>query len=115
MGDTVSVKGKLARNIEFWREAMQAPAYILDTVQHSYVMPLHEEPTEFFRPNQASALRNAEFVGKAIEELQTDGRVEEVTEKPHVCSPLSVVENSVGKKRLVLNLRHVNRFLCKQI
>ena len=38
----------------------------------------------------------------------------EVPEPPHVCSPMSVVENSVGKKRLVVNLRHLNRFLWKQ-
>ena len=30
---------------------------------------------------------------------------------PHICSPLSVVESSSGKKRLVINL---NRFLWKQ-
>ena len=33
---------------------------------------------------------------------------------PHICIPLSVVESSSGKKRLVLNLRHLNRFLWKQ-
>ena len=48
LGDTVSVKGRLARNVEFWKEAIEAPAYILDTIQHGYLMPLHEEPTEFF-------------------------------------------------------------------
>ena len=42
------------------------------------------------------------------------GCVMEVPEPPHVCSPMSVVENSVGKKRLVVNLRHLNRFLWKQ-
>jgi len=28
-----------------------------------------------------------------------------------VCSPLSVVENSTGKLRLVINLRYLNQFL----
>ena len=36
-----------------------------------------------------------------------------VAEKPHVCSPLSVVSNRIGKKRLVLNLRYLNQFLLK--
>ena len=31
-----------------------------------------------------------------------------------MCSPLFVVTNGVGKKRLVPNLRHVNGFLWKQ-
>ena len=37
-----------------------------------------------------------------------------VAEAPFVCSPLSGIENSVGKKRFVINLRHLNRFLRKQ-
>ena len=37
--------------------------------------------------------------------------VVQVSEKPHVCSPLSVVSNSSGKLRLVLNLRYLNQFL----
>ena len=36
--------------------------------------------------------------------------MEEVAEQPYVCSPLSVVENSAGTKRLVVNLRHINQF-----
>ena len=46
--------------------------------------------------------------------LVTTRCVRVVPEPPLVCSPLSVVENSVGKKRLVINLRHLNRFLWKQ-
>ena len=42
------------------------------------------------------------------------GCVVNVSDMPHICSPLSVVESSSGKKRLVLNLRHLNRFLWKQ-
>ena len=33
---------------------------------------------------------------------------------PYICSPISVVESSSGKKRLVVNLRHLNKFLWKQ-
>ena len=36
-----------------------------------------------------------------------------VTEVPHICSPLSVVANRAGTKRLVLNLRFLNQFLLK--
>ena len=36
-----------------------------------------------------------------------------VTQKPHICSPLSVVSNSAGKLRLVLNLCYLNQFLLK--
>ena len=47
-------------------------------------------------------------------DLLTTGCVVDVQEAPHICSPLSVVENSSGKRRLVVNLRHLNRFLWKQ-
>ena len=40
--------------------------------------------------------------------------MEEIAEPPYVSSPLSVVENSTGKKRLVVNLRHINQFLWKR-
>ena len=33
---------------------------------------------------------------------------------PYICSPISVVESGSGKKRLVVNLRHLNKFLWKQ-
>ena len=112
--DVVSVKGRLAKNIAYWRDVVQACPFILDTVQLGYVIPFEREPTEFYRPNRPSALANAEFVNQAIHELREDGRVEEVKVQPHVCSPLSVVENARGKKRLVLDLRHVNKYVCKQ-
>ena len=54
------------------------------------------------------------FVSESIADLVATGCVRVVPEPPLVCSPLSVVENSAGKKRLVINLRHLNRFLWKQ-
>eukprot|EP00731_Ephydatia_muelleri_P008337 Em0004g675a len=61
-----------------------------------------------------TALLEREFVNGAVSELQKGGYIEEAEEPPVVCSPLSVVMNGVGKKRLVVNLRHVNGFLWKQ-
>ena len=49
-----------------------------------------------------------------MEELVAVGPVQQVELVPHVCSPLSVVEGIAEKKRLVLNLRHLNRSLWKQ-
>lgn len=48
---------------------------------------------------------------KAVSDLVKGQSAEEVAEPPYISSPLSVVENSVGKKRLVVNLSHVNQFL----
>ena len=59
-------------------------------------MPFHQEPTSFLHPNQGLALANVDFVYQAIYELVADSCVIEVAVQPHVCSPLSVLENSAG-------------------
>ena len=65
-----------------------------------------------FLTNNRSALNNAEFVVKAINELLLNRCVIEVFSRPYCCNPLSVV---VGRKlRLVLDLsRSVNPFVKK--
>ena len=49
----VSVKGKLADHITFWEETVKAPAYILDIIQHGYVIPFLKIPTPFFSLTKA--------------------------------------------------------------
>ena len=50
----------------------------------------------------------------SINELVAAGCVKCVEEVPYVCSPLSVVENAVSKKILVLNLWYLSKHLWKQ-
>ena len=109
-----SVKGRLQERLSFWKEELQASSFVLRTIESGYVLPLKSEPTPLSRRNQQSALRNAKFVNESIADLVATRCVRVVPEPPLVCSPLSVVENSVGKKRLVVNLKHFNRFLWKQ-
>ena len=82
-------------------------------LRQGYVLPFTSVPT-YSCPNQLSAHAEAEFVDGAVAELIAGGNVKKVEQKPIVCSPLSVVVNGVGKKRLVVNLRHVNRYLKVQ-
>ena len=49
-----------------------------------------------------------------IAELLNSACISEPDVAPYDCSILSVVENSSGEKRLVINLRRLNRFLFKQ-
>ena len=51
---------------------------------------------------------------QSVADLLASGCIREVPEQPYICSPLSVVESSAGKKRLVINLKHLNNFLWKQ-
>ena len=64
--------------------------------------------------NNKSARLNADFVDEAIRELVLSGRVCEVSQEPLVVNPLSVSIQPCGKKRLILDLRHVNKCLVKQ-
>ena len=98
--------------MSFWRDELDAPAFVLDINEHGNVLPLKSEPTPFVGENQVSVLANKEFVGESVRELIVAGCVQQVEFVPHVCSPLSVVESRARKKRLVLNLK--NRFLWKQ-
>ena len=41
------------------------------------------------------------------------GSIKEVKAPPRVINPLSVSENSAGKKRLILDLRYINEHLYK--
>ena len=53
----------------------------------------------------------AEFVEKAVQDLVESGRVVETNVPPRVVNPLSVSVQANGKKRLILDLRYVNKFL----
>ncbi len=110
----IGVKGRLRNSLSFWRDELRAPQSVLDIIDRGYVLPLISEPTAFTRKNQASANTNKMFVEQCIDDLVVQGCIREVTTAPHIGSPLSVVEGSTGKKRLVVNLRHLNRFLWKQ-
>ena len=64
--------------------------------------------------NNMSAIQNSDFVNEALKELIVSNCVIEVQNKPRVINPLSVSTNSSGKKRLILDLRCVNKHLWKQ-
>ena len=94
--------------MSFWEQELYAPPWVIDTIKHGLILPLRTEPTPYNRPNQLSATSNSQWVDDAIAELVSVQYILEVREKPYFCSPLSVVENSSGKRRLVVNTRHVN-------
>ena len=114
MSSSVVVKGLLKNHISFWREVIKAPVMIISTIEGGYVLPLKSEPTPHVHGNHQPACKNSLFIQESLSELCTTGCAVEVSARPIICSPLSVVENSSGKKRLVINLRHLNHFLWKQ-
>ena len=107
------MKGRLSENIEFWRKIGANPE-ILNVLQVGYKIPFLESPVESFSKNNASALNNMDFVEEAVLELVKSNRVVQTPFKPWVVSPLSVSTNKSGKKRLILDLRILNKLLWKQ-
>ena len=53
------------------------------------------------KPNTQSAIGHREFVTESLQEFEQNRRITRVFELPHVCSPFPVVENRVGKLRLI--------------
>ena len=65
-------------------------------------------------PNNASALKEKDFVSEAISDLHATRCVEVLDYLPAIVNPLSVSIQSSGKKRLILDQRHVNLYIFKQ-
>ena len=108
-----NVKGRLAENIEFWRNIGANPE-IVNILQEGYKIPFFESPPELFSKNNVSALQNMNFVEEAVLELEKSNRVVQTPFKPWVVSPLSVSINKSDKKRLILDLRLINKLIWKQ-
>ena len=93
----------------FWETELKANAWVLDTLEHGYVLPFHTAPDSVELRNNLSARKHQDFVRQEVEKLQLQGVVQWVDEKPWVVSPLTVAINAKGKKRLCLDLsRTVN-------
>ena len=101
------LKGTLKTNLEYWH-TIGANNFVIDTIKFGYWIPLISTPCRALFHNNKSALENASFVESAISELVGNHSVIEVPFVPHV------VSQSSGKKRLILDLRHVNQSIWKQ-
>ena len=105
------VQGRLRQSLAFWKDVLQAPPPIIECIEKGYRLPLKFLPPPHSQGNHKSTEIHHKFVDEAIQNLVQNRCVIRVDQKPYVCSPLSVVSNSSGKSRLVLNLRYLNQFL----
>jgi len=108
-----TLKGRLKAHLPYW-ESIYANRFIIDTIRFGYRIPFIENPIRVLLVNNKSALEHSEFVETAITELVQNCAVVEVPFIPHIVNPLSVSIQSSGKKRLILNLRHVNQCVWKE-
>ena len=109
----ILVRGRLKNCISFWRN-IGASDFVLNTIQVGYKIPFMSTPEPAFMKNNRSALLHADFVSEAINDLVRRGLVAKCYTPPAVVNPLSVAIQSSGKKRLILDLRAVNKHLWKE-
>ena len=108
-----SVKGRLKKNLIFWRETLSANSAILEIIDNGYKIPFFKTPKRASFRNNQSALKNMDFVEESISELLKCGSIIEAEKPSEVINPPSVSINSSGKKRLILDLRYVNDHVYK--
>ena len=108
----ISVKGRLRRAYSIWKD-LKAPQFILDVIQFGYKLPFIHTPSVYNARNNKSALAESVFVEQAINELSPSNCISEVSDPPDIVNPLSVSIQKSGKKRLILDLRHVNKCIYK--
>ena len=106
------VQGQLLKHVTFWEQELHAPPPVIEWIKEGYKFP--HQSHNYVKCNHRSALADSEFVDNAIEDLANNKCILEMGEIPHICSPLSVVTNSAGKKRLVIDLRYLNQHLLKE-
>lgn len=104
--------GRLKAAESKWRQA-GANAYIMRVILEGYSIPFRELPAAKQMKNNKSARDNMQFVISEVSKLLEKQCVTEVFEKPKVINPLTVAFSKTGKKRLVLDCRHINEYLVK--
>ena len=108
-----SVCGNLAKCYQEW-EKIGASSFILSVIGNGYKIPFIDFPPPKVCRNNLSALKEKEFVSEAISDLLGNRCVEVLDYPPAIVNPFSVSIQSSGKKRLILDLRHVNLYIFKQ-
>ena len=73
-----SLKGRLKRSNEFWKNTLKANDFVIETINDGYKLPLKETPIKTEFRNNKSAIQNSDFVNEALKELIVSNCVIEV-------------------------------------
>jgi len=112
-GVSIPQAGGLRRCLSWWQLNCKS-SWVRQWAAHG--VPLwwadRQQPaTPFSQPNHEGAFNHRDFVSQNISELLQQGAITKVPLAPRVVNPLNVVPKKGGKLRLILDLRHVNKFL----
>ena len=108
-----SVRGRLVLCYDQWVK-LGASRFSLSVIREGYKIPFVSPPPPKVSANNSSALKHKEFVFQAITDLLRSRCVEPLHQQPEIVNPLSVSIQTSGKRRLILDLRHVNLYLFKR-
>ena len=79
-------------------------------IKESYKIPFTYTPQKAYFKTNKSALWSSDFVTDSIKDLLAN-KLKKETNITRVISPLLAPENSAGKKRLIIDLRYVNKHM----
>ena len=99
-----SVRGRLKSHFSAWEE-IGSPSSVLSVIKEGYKLPLLTIPESCVLANNKSAIDNACFVTKALEDLIAANCISIAHSQPWVVNPLTVSVRAEGKKRLVARLQ----------
>ena len=104
--------GRLGKRFDKWKEITEdLYTCIFKVVKEGYILPLRAIPASIILKNNKSARENMSYVQEEVEGLIRKGVVSQVTQIPKVVNPLTVAYNRKGKPGLVLDCRHINKYL----
>lgn len=86
----------------------------MEVIREGYKIPFVPLPPPKHSDNNFSAIKEKDFVSKAILDLLKMNCIEVLDEAPNIVNPLSVSTQSSRKKRFILDLRHFNLYVYKQ-
>ena len=105
VNDSSFVQGKLRLNASFWRDVIQASAFVLDIIEHGYKITFQELPLPYSIDNRSSTIRHEAFVRGAVNELLVRGCIREVFSYPDFCNPLHVAKHTSSYfRRIILDV-----------
>ena len=88
-------KVNCANALQFGRKRLKATWPVLECIKVGYKLPLLKVPDE---DDAQSTVDNHDFASEAIAELYQNCCIQKFNSRLQICSPLSVVSKSQGKK-----------------
>ena len=110
-----SVRGRLALCYDEWVK-LDTSGLILSVVRDGYKIPYVALPPPKVISSNTSSLNDTYIASEAISDLLRTKRGDEILDhQPDIVNPLSVLGQPSGrKKRLILDLRHINLYVFKR-